>query len=178
MKRKLFNLASAISLLLFLATVVFICGAIVATPFTRKDYKFYSPFHEYTIHVTPQEFKLEILGGTRFSGGFGTPGKHWSSDWVGTIHKLPLGFRYGKSPSDDPAAAFYFGVAIPVWCLVVLFSLLPCLWLWRWYFFPIRLPGRCRRCGYNLTGNTSGMCPECGSAIKSRSVIVAAPKPC
>ncbi|HSZ58279.1 MAG TPA: hypothetical protein VK797_21620, partial [Tepidisphaeraceae bacterium] len=69
MKRKLFNLASAISLLLFLATVVFICGAIVATPFTRKDYKFYSPFHEYTIHVTPQEFKLEILGGTRFSGG-------------------------------------------------------------------------------------------------------------
>ncbi len=23
-------------------------------------------------------------------------------------------------------------------------------------------PGHCRRCGYNLTGNTSGICPECG----------------
>ena len=24
---------------------------------------------------------------------------------------------------------------------------------------------RCRRCGYNLTGNVSGRCPECGEAI-------------
>lgn len=23
-------------------------------------------------------------------------------------------------------------------------------------------PTRCGRCGYNLTGNTSGVCPECG----------------
>ncbi|MCA9253262.1 MAG: hypothetical protein R3E58_08470 [Phycisphaerae bacterium] len=24
---------------------------------------------------------------------------------------------------------------------------------------------RCRECGYNLTGNVSGVCPECGSVI-------------
>ncbi len=24
-------------------------------------------------------------------------------------------------------------------------------------------PGHCQRCGYNLTGNTSGTCPECGA---------------
>ena len=24
---------------------------------------------------------------------------------------------------------------------------------------------RCARCGYNLTGNSSGICPECGIAI-------------
>lgn len=23
-------------------------------------------------------------------------------------------------------------------------------------------PGHCQSCGYNLTGNTSGICPECG----------------
>ena len=25
--------------------------------------------------------------------------------------------------------------------------------------------GFCRRCGYNLTGNVSGICPECGTPI-------------
>ena len=24
---------------------------------------------------------------------------------------------------------------------------------------------RCRKCGYNLTGNVSGVCPECGERI-------------
>ena len=27
-------------------------------------------------------------------------------------------------------------------------------------FYP---PGHCKMCGYNLTGNESGVCPECGS---------------
>jgi hypothetical protein len=26
-----------------------------------------------------------------------------------------------------------------------------------------RLGGRCIRCGYDLTGNVSGVCPECGA---------------
>ena len=26
-------------------------------------------------------------------------------------------------------------------------------------------PGHCQNCGYNLTGNVSGRCPECGSTI-------------
>jgi DNA-directed RNA polymerase subunit RPC12/RpoP len=31
---------------------------------------------------------------------------------------------------------------------------------------PVRRPfppGHCRKCGYNLTGNVSGRCPECGA---------------
>jgi len=29
-----------------------------------------------------------------------------------------------------------------------------------------RIPsGHCQKCGYNLTGNTSGVCPECGEKI-------------
>ncbi len=27
-------------------------------------------------------------------------------------------------------------------------------------------PGLCRKCEYNLTGNESGICPECGTVIK------------
>jgi hypothetical protein len=28
-----------------------------------------------------------------------------------------------------------------------------------------RQPGHCKDCGYNLTGNVSGVCPECGTEI-------------
>jgi hypothetical protein len=28
-----------------------------------------------------------------------------------------------------------------------------------------RPPGHCRICGYNLTGNVSGVCPECGTSV-------------
>ena len=29
-------------------------------------------------------------------------------------------------------------------------------------------PRICRRCGYDLTGNVSGVCPECGGAARAR----------
>ncbi len=29
-----------------------------------------------------------------------------------------------------------------------------------------RKRGLCLKCGYNLTGNTSGVCPECGTKIE------------
>ena len=34
-------------------------------------------------------------------------------------------------------------------------------------------PGHCRRCGYDLTGNVSGRCPECGTptALQSGSEV-------
>jgi len=28
---------------------------------------------------------------------------------------------------------------------------------------PLPPPGHCRTCGYNLRGNVSGVCPECGT---------------
>jgi hypothetical protein len=41
--------------------------------------------------------------------------------------------------------------------------------VWRWFDLHIvapriwrRLPHICNGCGYDLTGNTSGRCPECG----------------
>ena len=35
-----------------------------------------------------------------------------------------------------------------------------------WWLDRRRIPaGHCRKCGYNLTGNGSGRCPECGEAV-------------
>jgi len=32
------------------------------------------------------------------------------------------------------------------------------------------MEGLCSACGYNLTGNTSGVCPECGTKVSATSV--------
>lgn len=50
-------------------------------------------------------------------------------------------------------------ITIPFWFLLLLTSL-PIPLLWR---RTARLPGHCRKCGYDLTGNESGRCPECGT---------------
>lgn len=33
--------------------------------------------------------------------------------------------------------------------------------------WPTRAPGLCVSCGYDLTGNTSGICPECGTPARA-----------
>jgi hypothetical protein len=52
-------------------------------------------------------------------------------------------------------------VSMPLW-LPFLALLLPTLFLW--YVDRRCPPGHCR-CGYNLTGLTSGRCPECGTSV-------------
>jgi predicted amidophosphoribosyltransferase len=37
---------------------------------------------------------------------------------------------------------------------------------WRWRRDRRPPPGCCQRCGYNLTGNVTGRCPECGTPTR------------
>jgi len=62
--------------------------------------------------------------------------------------------------STDPRVIMF-------WCLVGA-ACAPPLYLWlRLRRLPA--PGRCQRCGYDLTGNVSGICPECGAGIPDNS---------
>lgn len=56
---------------------------------------------------------------------------------------------------------------IPFWMLLVVFGAYPLLILvgFRTRRWRRRRRGQCTKCGYNLTGNTSGVCPECGTAV-------------
>ena len=77
----------------------------------------------------------------------GLTGAHWQ-DAEPTLW-LPVGVsRPGRRE-----------IALPIWIVLVL--LVPAL-VWLWHDRRIR-PGSCR-CGYDLTGNVSGRCPECGAA--------------
>jgi predicted amidophosphoribosyltransferase len=53
----------------------------------------------------------------------------------------------------------------------LLTALLPLLWSAMQFRLRRPPPGLCTDCGYNLTANTSGVCPECGSAISSPAVV-------
>jgi hypothetical protein len=53
---------------------------------------------------------------------------------------------------------------IDLCCLLIFVPSLVLLWLERRRVFPRH---RCQKCGYDLTGNVSGVCPECGRVVSA-----------
>ncbi len=53
------------------------------------------------------------------------------------------------------------GLFIPFWLPLALTAIPTALLFWR--DRPRIPPGHCQKCGYNLTGNVSGICSECGT---------------
>jgi 4-amino-4-deoxy-L-arabinose transferase-like glycosyltransferase len=98
-------------------------------------------------------------------------------------HRLPYPYwmyvskTLRGSPSFAPNSwhrfGFYFEasgaggwtVAVPHWLFCIIFLALPALWLRRHRRERRQIADGCRSCGYNLTGNVSGVCPECGKPI-------------
>lgn len=83
------------------------------------------------------------------------------STWFpNTVQWMPEAHRHPYRDVD-------FYMFIPFWCpLVVL--LVPTLILFR--RVRAKPPGCCRSCGYDLTGNTTGTCPECGARDRNRPI--------
>jgi len=80
---------------------------------------------------------------------------------------LPHSIDFGNMTTATGTLSRH-AVTVPLWLLATVFGMpifLPRLssWLSR------RLPGHCDRCGYNLTGNVSGVCPECGTPVPKNS---------
>ena len=63
--------------------------------------------------------------------------------------------RYGLAGKAWPNAWLY----CPAWCLILVLAI-PTGILWYRDRRPPR--GHCQQCGYDLTGNVTGICPECG----------------
>ena len=61
-------------------------------------------------------------------------------------------------------------MVLPFWLLAACFGLLPAFAVGAFAKRRIRkYRGGCAKCGYNLTGNTSGVCPECGAEVISHA---------
>jgi hypothetical protein len=92
---------------------------------------------------------------------FEAPNPNW---WI--PFSDPPQFQPGQTTDD------WHHITIPWWLLVVLFSLAPLLGVIRRWRSIRRSPhGFCARCGYNLTANVSGTCPECGTPIMAGGLL-------
>lgn len=87
----------------------------------------------------------------------GTSGAGWifaKNDPAPALHWWWPSWRYGSSTSME--------LAFPVWTAMLMAGLLTLI-AWR---HSRRIgPGYCKDCSYDLTGNTSGVCPECGKPV-------------
>lgn len=84
---------------------------------------------------------------------------HWNIAGFSVTHRnRPIGGTFRLFPIIRRSA-----IAIPAWQLALVF-----LWLRYRHTRPAikKVPlGKCKKCNYNLTGNVSGRCPECGEPI-------------
>jgi hypothetical protein len=91
---------------------------------------------------------------TNSVGHWRSPGMRLMPNWPGVAGC----WRYSALPRYSTTPCFAT-LSIPLWLPLALVGT-PTAWLW------LRdrrsKPGHCQRCGYDLTGNISHVCPECG----------------
>ncbi len=89
------------------------------------------------------------------SGGFNEPVRERSS----RLSELLYSGDVSRTRYVEPSVT----IRLPLWLPIVL-VMLPTAVLW-YCDFRRKRPGHCRRCGYDLTKNESGRCPECGMVV-------------
>ncbi len=91
----------------------------------------------------------------------------------GTVSLLAAGrytvFRDPLAPSVGPGIQAVWPRMGSYGGVLIAFAALSLLWtLVSWFTArPEEEARQCAQCGYNLTGNVSGVCPECGTSIPS-----------
>lgn len=136
----------------------------------------------YPYQVVSPIFAIEWAGAHRTewkNGGFyfahGTVcvmlGKDGTADY-GRSTRSALQLLQNFTSQKFSARFRFWSVGIPCWLAVAIFALLPTFMIVRLAAGRVRgrlrtSRGRCCKCGYDLTGNTSGLCPECGSKISN-----------
>lgn len=97
------------------------------------------------------------------TGGLGAAFSFSNASWI-----WPIDFSLGPLMLQSPRLPYgkrLQVVFIHMWFPCVVFSAYPlCYCIHRWRTRV--LPGHCK-CGYNMRGNESGVCPECGYAMGS-----------
>jgi len=84
----------------------------------------------------------------------------------GPILAPPIGFPARLSPTARDLLMDCGRSGVKVLGVVLTWGAL-CLFWWDWRT-PAPPSGHCTKCGYDLTGNVSGRCPECGELVAAQ----------
>jgi hypothetical protein len=80
-------------------------------------------------------------------------------------HVIGFSYRSVDTPLRGGSIMKSRGLTVPYWFLAGCTAVMPAIWM----IARVRNRGRtlngCAACSYNLTGNTSGICPECGTPV-------------
>ena len=87
---------------------------------------------------------------------------HWTTlGW----YYLEMTFHHDVPEREQRASVLF----VPFWFLILVWGLLPGRLLYviamKWRREKRKRLGLCEQCGYDLTGNVTGMCSECGAAM-------------
>ena len=112
------------------------------------------------IHAVYQTFKGE-------DGGGRSPKWYWEWWRLRASHDENEDRRIPTDGEDETVTMrlSWTDVSLPAWLPALLFAILPTFRAMSALRACARPgPGHCQKCGYDLTGNVSGVCPECGQA--------------
>lgn len=154
MMRRLFNLFSILSLLMFLVAIFF-------------SFRSYSYIDSFVYATDNRQFELQTVAG-EFAFAISTPTQSgwqfdsselWPSDMPEPFWPTPE-FLIVSVPG-------YWGINIPILAFGLLGSGLPIIWMLHREWVKRRRAqrvtrGLCMACSYNLQGVTGPVCPECG----------------
>ncbi len=137
----------------FLALTVLLVTALMTTVFIGIDAGV--TFAETSFRIWLQDGKIGL--GVSGDAGKGFYSHLWTNE--------PFQIRYWDFKTStgiiasDITGTYWRGFFTPI-----LYPLIPSMGITIWLFIRSRRPraGHCMSCGYDLTGNTSGQCPECG----------------
>ncbi len=91
------------------------------------------------------------------------------SVWYPHFQECRLNKKHGYSAPQGRVFEVHT-VCLPLWLLLVLFAAYPTVTCFRglrpWRQQRRQRQGLCLNCAYDLTGNESGVCPECGTEVR------------
>ncbi len=168
LKRRLFSLAAAVSLVLCVATMLL----------WVRSYR-----HCDKLHWWSTRFNVPV--GSLMSGNGGI-----MFVYEPTVPKGPLEFQYHSTPTHSYPGSAWQGTSpwnrlgffwrwgidrvliVPLWAAMLVSSVLPTAWLYHCRRYKRGHGGLCPACGYDLRA-TPDRCPECGAIPDARPTAAA-----